>query len=274
MRRFLSCAAALALAASVHSAQAQNTKAQIQTHITDKLANRGNNSVANFTVQALLLEILQGTCGVMSAADCNLQFGLTADPVTAGPVFQIGPNYNGGVSYNTGDKGLAVNAWGGVPYVGLNSLGNYGYQIGIDGSNRMGFYDAPGGTRGTEIGSLDSTGNLILSGGISAASQTLTGAGIANGYHAVGATSAAISVQDLSQGTDSKTWDIETDSGALSFRAVNDAYSSVSVGLKINRSGATVTGVTLPIIPTSAGTGGLYLCADSTGKIYKKSSCP
>lgn len=33
-------------------------------------------------------------------------------------------------------------------------------------------------------------------------------------------------------------------------------------------------GVNFPVVPTSAGGGGLYLCADSTGTIYKKSACP
>jgi len=32
--------------------------------------------------------------------------------------------------------------------------------------------------------------------------------------------------------------------------------------------------LTVPNIPTSAGSGGLYVCIDTTGKIYKKSTCP
>jgi hypothetical protein len=33
-------------------------------------------------------------------------------------------------------------------------------------------------------------------------------------------------------------------------------------------------GINTPNMPTSAGTGGLYVCIDSTGSMYKKASCP
>lgn len=34
------------------------------------------------------------------------------------------------------------------------------------------------------------------------------------------------------------------------------------------------TGPTINVIPTSAGAGGLYICVDSSGVLYKKASCP
>jgi hypothetical protein len=32
--------------------------------------------------------------------------------------------------------------------------------------------------------------------------------------------------------------------------------------------------VSMPSLPTSAGGGGLYVCVDTSGNMYKKSSCP
>jgi hypothetical protein len=34
------------------------------------------------------------------------------------------------------------------------------------------------------------------------------------------------------------------------------------------------TGLNLPVIPTSAGSGGVYVCVDSLGSLYKKGACP
>jgi hypothetical protein len=44
----------------------------------------------------------------------------------------------------------------------------------------------------------------------------------------------------------------------------------------IGENNATIIGstVTMPNLPSSAGSGGLYVCVDNTGKFYMKSSCP
>ncbi len=46
--------------------------------------------------------------------------------------------------------------------------------------------------------------------------------------------------------------------------------SASAVDLSVDANGS----ISAPRLPTSAGSGGLYLCVDNTGVIYKKSSCP
>ena len=53
---------------------------------------------------------------------------------------------------------------------------------------------------------------------------------------------------------------------------VTGIYSSGAPGNLISLSDA--GGVNFPNMPTSAGSGGLTVCVDSTGNLYKKSSCP
>jgi hypothetical protein len=54
-----------------------------------------------------------------------------------------------------------------------------------------------------------------------------------------------------------------------------EAYNGGGLQFKVNSYGEiTARDLTLTIVPTSAGAGGLYLCVDSAGVTYKKSSCP
>jgi hypothetical protein len=70
-------------------------------------------------------------------------------------------------------------------------------------------------------------------------------------------------------------------SGTTSWEATDTITSHVSAGVWIltgpaTFNGAVVASTTLAIdaIPSSAGSGGLYVCIDSSGNTYKKSSCP
>ena len=47
-------------------------------------------------------------------------------------------------------------------------------------------------------------------------------------------------------------------------------YTKTINRLKISNNG----GVTMPALPTSAGSGGLYICIDTNGVLYKAASCP
>ena len=87
------------------------------------------------------------------------------------------------------------------------------------------------------------------------------------------------------QPVDQHWWDttITTANGDLQFRVINDAASTVNAFLTLNRgTGASLTGakatfavpITASALPTTAGAGGLYVCIDSTGVMYKKAACP
>ncbi len=59
--------------------------------------------------------------------------------------------------------------------------------------------------------------------------------------------------------------------GALLFYDSSDA----AIGMVLTQTGATFGGgITAGLLPTSAGSGGLYVCVDTAGVLYKKSACP
>jgi hypothetical protein len=87
------------------------------------------------------------------------------------------------------------------------------------------------------------------------------------------------------QPTDGKNWDLFINSitGDMGLRTLNDALTLNNTYLTFTRgTGYSLTGakaifatpITATAIPTSAGAGGLVLCIDSAGVIYKKASCP
>ena len=83
----------------------------------------------------------------------------------------------------------------------------------------------------------------------------------------VGATSSTsgVNIKMIGNGGSTPKKYIRTYGGVLQF--LSDAYALI---FAISDSG----GVTAPGLPTSAGGGGLYVCVDSTGVLYKKASCP
>jgi hypothetical protein len=52
--------------------------------------------------------------------------------------------------------------------------------------------------------------------------------------------------------------------------ALGEPASGVGNQLLLTRTGA----ASLTHLPSSAGAGGLYVCADSAGALYRKSACP
>jgi hypothetical protein len=69
-------------------------------------------------------------------------------------------------------------------------------------------------------------------------------------------------------------WKIFCSDAACSVGAIQ-LYAAGTLTASINGSGpSTLPSLTLSAIPSSAGSGGLYVCVDSTGATYKKSSCP
>lgn len=66
-------------------------------------------------------------------------------------------------------------------------------------------------------------------------------------------------------------WNTDTSSPAISFQwRQKTGASSNTLLMSLGPTG----GVTTPGLPTSAGSGGLYICVDNAGIQYKKSSCP
>lgn len=88
-------------------------------------------------------------------------------------------------------------------------------------------------------------------------------------------------IQFLDAGTSKFIVGKQTDNSFIMVDAANSSalFLSVSTGgnLTLGETGkATTISTTLSIagIPTSAGSGGLYVCVDTSGNTYKKSSCP
>ena len=133
-----------------------------------------------------------------------------------------------------------------------------------------GLYDSAGGNL------VGSAGAMFLTGQLNATVLTSTGG-----------TSASVQFRPTTgtQPADSKNWDFYDDPtiGNLNLRSLKDDYSASNVFMTFTRgSGFSLTGaktvfdtpVTAPALPTSAGSGGLYVCIDSTGALYKKVTCP
>jgi hypothetical protein len=99
-------------------------------------------------------------------------------------------------------------------------------------------------------------------------------------YQLGGDTNGALVLGPSTGGSGSKASYIDFHSGAASYDARIQANAANQLSFFIDGASTitalvlTHTDVLMPTLPTSAGAGGLYLCVDTSGDIYKKASCP
>lgn len=137
-------------------------------------------------------------------------------------------------------------------FIGVNTPIAFLYSNG----NQPAFYGA-----GNVLG-----GNLDQQVPISHKAQSLTAAGWGG---------AAVNLYDATQPQDNKYWRWQNGNGSLCAQPMDDAYTTTGgSSLCLLRSGTAPTGVSIGSLPTSAGAGGLAVCIDSTGALYKKATCP
>ena len=159
----------------------------------------------------------------------------------------VGVSFAGDV-FNNQISNFAANGWV-VQVPTPHSAGQYGFYV--DGAT--GYMTVKRGISGEGLWSVGSNGQV--------------------GFRASG-----------SQPTDKHYWDFIIDNaGNLDLRAIKDDYSAASNFMTLTRGTTyTLTGaqtvfntpITAPALPVSAGGGGLYVCVDSTGNLYKKATCP
>lgn len=103
-------------------------------------------------------------------------------------------------------------------------------------------------TNSTTISSSTTTGAIICDGGLGVAGALNVG----NTANFLGAPN--IYVVDIAGGVDAKNWDVVATANLFLIRAVNDAKNNYVQGIKITRSGFTITSVTIPTTTASTTT--------------------
>ncbi len=107
--------------------------AAVQGHPASQI-RAGTFDVGNFAFQADLT-VDTNTLYVDSADNrvgigtLNPLFNLHIDPSNTGDILNVGPQYNGGVAYNPGDKQFAISAWTGIPSLFITRHGVNGYTF-------------------------------------------------------------------------------------------------------------------------------------------------
>ena len=177
---------------------------------------------------------------------------------------QIAGAKTDGILVQDGATVLAVAAGTQIIYNGIGGAG-YGINCSVVNNN----IHVIGQLYGNPSGNLSaSCHNVIKSIG-----QLQAGAGAGGTFNGVLSaidSGPDVALYDTSQGADLHYWDMYSVGGVVSFRALNDAYSSSLTALSLDRSG----NITAPHLPASAGAGGKFICADNTGKFYLKATCP
>lgn len=169
--------------------------------------------------------------------------------------------------------------WGGNVSGGGNNLSSVGAISAASGAFTGAVSAASVAATGAVSGASASITGAITCGSVVATTAVRVGSFSAAGSLSVDANDATVVIRRANGGTNAKIWDIETGSGTLAFRAVNDAYSSALSILNLLRTGEVGLGTAAPtralhIVRAGAvdvtfaitnGAANTYISTDSTG---------
>jgi hypothetical protein len=248
--------------------------AQNLTTGTNNLAI-GRNALSSITTQTSNVAI--GPFAGNNVTSVNNTFlgassgqGVSGTPLTGTSNTGVGQsslsNIQGSASSNAAfgsSAGIAITTASTTTALGSQSL--LGHQTG-NGSVGVGFQSLSADVSGTgniglgyQSGSSITTGSFNLNLGYSVGSTTLT-----TGSRNILIGTSANCATDASGTTDQ--FKVCASNGATPLLVGNLTQGSLAI---------TVNGApTLSAVPASAGSGGLYLCIDSSGVLYKSASCP
>lgn len=103
---------------------------------------------------------------------------------------------------------------------------------------------------------------------------TSSAANTANFHILVNGTSLSLQTSLIGSGTPISTMTVGEGSTASALTAINFNFHGLTQASLTNAGLFTTQTLNIAALPPSAGSGGLYVCADNVGNTYRKSSCP